>query len=592
MKIVKLAFLIALTSVMWQACKPTEKVSGRTVKNVIDETVTRLYADMSPTQLDTIQEAFIMNYIGPEDLEVLATQFLNFDANVPVTVSLMRDKSQAVVPFWIEQKGFKKTDMEVKNEMSTYEVWQKDFDKGAVGLGINGFDKHRPVYFISVAPQKKGDELQITNVVPQEYGQITMKKGAFVYHDWDELVLDEVPEALEGQVLFTTVRGRAREAHLVKAFRNTIHPSTDQPDQLLQTWSGDPKTTMNIQWRTNTTVPTGLVKYWIEGQKDTLKQEASLFKMEDRLLQNDRYIHRFTAKLKDLTPGTLYQYQAGSLGGKWSTTATFSTEPAEDKGFSYIWFGDTHYSAEWGVMAQKAFKRHPEAAFYSIAGDLVSTGLHRSEWDELWDNSGNVFQYKPLMPVPGNHDSQDGLGSWMYEEMFSLPENGPIDVPKEVTYAFEYQNALYLQIDGTQPNDKQTAWIEEQLKNTKATWKFVMFHFPPYNLEEPYDDIREKWCSLFDKYHVDMVMSGHMHYYLRTKPMYNNQEVSDPSKGTIYLMSIGLPDHQEEWPEEEYAEVRYPDGPFYQHMQVKGNTLVYGSLDPEGKIKDELIIKK
>jgi hypothetical protein len=45
------------------------------------------------------------------------------------------------------------------------------------------------------------------------------------------------------------------------------------------------------------------------------------------------------------------------------------------------------------------------------------------------------------MPVPGNHDSQDGLGAWMYKEMFSLPENGPTGQPSEMTYAFNYQNA-------------------------------------------------------------------------------------------------------------------------------------------------------
>jgi hypothetical protein len=59
--------------------------------------------------------------------------------------------------------------------------------------------------------------------------------------------------------------------------------------------------------------------------------------------------------------------------------------PHKMKDFSFIWFGDTHYSPIWGDMAQKAIKRHPETAFFSIAGDLVSTGLHRDDWDQLWD---------------------------------------------------------------------------------------------------------------------------------------------------------------------------------------------------------------
>jgi hypothetical protein len=76
--------------------------------------------------------------------------------NVPAVVSLMRHQDQKSPPFWLEKSGFLKSKMLVKNEEYTYEVWQKEVEKGKVQLGINGFDKHRPVYFISVAPQKDG----------------------------------------------------------------------------------------------------------------------------------------------------------------------------------------------------------------------------------------------------------------------------------------------------------------------------------------------------------------------------------------------------------------------------------------------------
>ncbi|WP_332368508.1 metallophosphoesterase family protein [Spirosoma telluris] len=146
-------------------------------------------------------------------------------------------------------------------------------------------------------------------------------------------------------------------------------------------------------------------------------------------------------------------------------------------------------------MAQQTLIRHPNIAFYSIAGDLVSTGLHRDEWDELWQHSGTIFQSKPLLPIPGNHDSQDGLGAWMYQQMFSLPHNGPKhpEVPDEQTYAFTYKNALFLMIDATAPIEAQTAWIKQQLAQSKADWKFMFFHFPPYTFEEDYADIRKAW---------------------------------------------------------------------------------------------------
>lgn len=571
---------------------PDKTGSDLSVKEVVDGLVTRVYDTYTPAQMDTLSDSFVLSLLTDVEKKALANQYWVFDVNVPVRVSLMRHTDQKQVPFWLEPAGFKKTDLTVRNEMYTYEVWQKDFPAGKVNLGINGFDKHRPVYFVSVRPQSGSDSLTIAPVFPENQHFERMQRGAFTYHDWDGLTLTEVPAALEGETLLTTIRGRAREAHLVNAFRDTPFPSSGMPDQALLTWSADPASSQDIQWRTGKEGADSFVQYWKEGLSDTLEVVSEAFLMEDRLLRNDRYVYRHTAKLRDLDSGTKYNYRLGNKLSGWTDPFSFHTAPRDVKSFSYIWFGDTHHSPVFGNMLQKTFERHPGISFYQIAGDLVSTGLHRDDWDKLFGYSGKVFGYKPVMTIPGNHDSQDGLGAWMYKEMFSYPENGPAGIPSEMTYSYEYGNALFLMIDATQPLEAQTEWIESRLSGTKAVWKFVMFHFPPYNFVEPYPEIIAEWGPLFDKYHVDMVMGGHMHYYLRTKPMYADKTVDDFAKGTVYLMSISIEGKQEEWPEEKYAVVRYPGGPLYQHVTINGNQLKYVCYDPEGNIKDELSITK
>ncbi len=570
----------------------TQPRSAPTVKSVMDDVVTRLYGKFTPAQLDTLSDAYILRLLSEEEKQILATRYWTFDVNVPVVVSLMHDQDQKILPFWLKNSGFQKTSLLIKNEEYTYEVWQKKFEKGKIELGINGFDKHRPVYFVSVGAQRKEDKLHISNVFPGNQHLETLKTGAFTYHDWDELTLTEVPEKLQGQTLLTTVRGRAREAHLVKAFRQTPYPSTLKPDQLLLTWSGDPATTMDVQWRTSLVTKEGKVQYWPESSTDTLTVAAADFTMEDRLLRNDRYIHRFTAYLDRLTPATKYRYRVGSQGNGWSETKSFQTQAAKPEAFSFIWFGDTHKSADWGNMARQTLERHPDISFYSIIGDLVSTGLDRNEWDEFFNHSGQIFTQKPLMPIPGNHDSQDGLGAAMYQNLFSLPTNGPRGLPAERTYAFNYQNALFIMIDGTFAIEDQTAWIEKQLADSKAKWKFVMLHFPPYNFEEDYARIRKDWGTLFDRYHVDMVMSGHVHYYMRSKPMYAEKPVLSPAQGTIYTISISIPSQHKNWPDEPYAAARFQSGPVYQHLRIDKDELTYRCLDVNGKVKDELKIVK
>ena len=586
----KILILLTLTSAI--SCQPGESPTEEmTLQQVMDTMVTRLYAEVPSEQYDAINTDFMLNFLSDEEKHVLSTKYQYFDVNVPVVVSLMRHEDQETIPFWLPASGFQKTDLTVKNEHYTYEVWQKSFDAGRVALGFNGFDKHRPVYFISVGPQNEEDVLEISNHYP-DYEIITMETGAFTYHDWSGLTLTEVPASLQGQKLFTTVRGRAREAHVVGGFRQTPFPSSPTPDQILLTWSDEPNSTIDIQWRTNTEVENGIARYW-RPRGDTLTVDAEKFVMEDRMLQNDRYIHRFTAQLTGLESGQEYQYMVGSEQSEnWSEPSTFTTEPEDTNAFSFVWFGDTHRSPVWGEVLQKAHAQFPEAAFYSIAGDLVSTGLYRDEWDMFFGYAKNAFAEKPLMPVLGNHDRQDGLGAWMYYALFSLPENGPAQVEPEGSYTFEYGNAFFLMLDCTSPIEEQSEWIEEQLSNTSATWKFAMFHFPPYNYEEPYPDIQAAWGSLFDQYHVDMVMGGHTHYYMRTKPMHGGEVVRSPKEGTVYAISIGIPSEHENMLDEPYAEVRFGEGPFYQHMDISGHRLTYQVFDKEGKLRDEMVIQK
>ncbi|MFA6360868.1 MAG: metallophosphoesterase family protein [Dysgonamonadaceae bacterium] len=572
------------------ACNPTLKHEDASVKYVMDNIITELYETHTEKGLQSLSNEQVYGLFSEEEREVLATKHWTFNANVPVVVSVIRSIKQETTPFWLIENSFAKTDISMSNEMSSYEIWQKHFDAGKVGLGINGFENFGLHYFVSVAPQNKGDELILSSFFPENQYVGTMQDGAFTYHDWDELVLYDVPEELKGQKLLTTIRGRGVESHLVNAFRKTEYPSSANPDQVMLTWSADPKTSMDIQWRTNTSVESGALYFREKGGNEVVKEHAEKYLMEDLRLMNDRFIHRFTAHLSNLKPGTTYEYSIGS-DDKWNKKHSFTTAK-DSESFSFIWFGDTHFSPKWGELANMAFKNHPDAAFYSIAGDLVSDGLYRDQWDDLWAYSKDVISQRPFMNVPGNHDNRGGLGALMYREMFSYPKNAPEGVPLEQTYSFNYKNALFLMIDATSNTELQTNWIEQQLKNSTATWKFAIFHFPPYNFEEPYLDIQEEWVPLFDKYHVDMVFGGHIHYYMRSNPMKGGVVQPSFKDGTVYVISIGIPSRDRPIGEEPYAAVRSADGQFYQYLKIDKNRLSYSAIDSGNQPIDSFTIIK
>jgi acid phosphatase type 7 len=218
--------------------------------------------------------------------------------------------------------------------------------------------------------------------------------------------------------------------------------------------------------------------------------------------------------------------------------------------------------------------------------------LNRNQWDALFQYSKETASRIPFMSVPGNHDNRAGLGAKMYCDLFSFPMNAPVGVPKEQTYSFTYKNTLFLMIDATSPIDAQTPWIEKELAGTKAKWKIAMFHFAPYNREEPYLDIQKAWVPLFDKYHVDMVFGGHLHYYMRSKPMMGGKVVSSYREGTAYIISVGITNRDQNFDKEPYAEVTDGIGQLFQYVKIDGNNLTFESVNFQNKLIDKFTLSK
>lgn len=308
-------------------------------------------------------------------------------------------------------------------------------------------------------------------------------------------------------------------------------------------------------------------------------------------MQNDRFTLRHTARLVDLSPGTTYEYRIRSKQ-ETGKIHSFQTEPEALKDFSFIWFGDMHNDAKTGQLAKDATARFPETKFYISSGDLVNTGLHRDDWDKLLGYTGDAFANRPFMPVPGNHDSQDGLGAWMYEAQFDLPRNGPDDGYAERSYFFTYGEALFLMLDGTLSVPDQAAWLEKTLSENPAKWKFLTVHFPAYNSVEPYPEIQDSWIPVLEKHGVDLYFSGHFHYYMRSKPLKEFKPGSDSNLILVHSASAHGKGFESEKHDGSITVLSYPNDYLYQNIEIKGNTLTLSSYLTNGELLDQFSIKK
>ena len=545
----------------------------------------------------------MVEFLRDDERELLASGFIEFTVDRPVTVYVARSIFEDGDIFWLEDNGFTLTDLAVFAGRRKHLVWQRSFETGPVGLGINTFLQNQdPVFYIVTAKNGRGKPV-ISDISPAYVSLAEAQAGGLAYAD-DLMEINEVPESLIGQVLIQPKRWDRNHVRLVGFFRQTKYPSGPLPDQVILTWSEDPRTTQTIQWRTDATVTVGRVAYSPKSEYDNFHRgEPREVTAASRVLKtvdvvNDPINIRHTAVLRGLKPDSIYYYSVGdgSPDG-WTELAEFRTAPASPRPFAFIYMGDVQNGMDsWNSLIAEAFHSRPDARFYVFAGDLVSRGVDRDDWDDFFFNGREIFRQRQIVPVIGNHEGQGkDRHPTMFLELFDLPDDGPDGVEPERAYSLEYSNFIIAVLDSMLPGAAQSGWLDHLYASSEATWNFATFHFPLYssNPERNYREIRESWLPVIDKHHVDMVLQGHDHVYMRTGPLKNSQRVASASEGTYYTITYAGTKSGND-PVNPLAEVLLDKVSSYQVIDVRfaPDRLVYRAYDVNGKQLDMISIEK
>lgn len=572
------------------------------VHDTVEGIKERMKRELEPEALRRLDAGEIEAFLLEKERAVLGREHVSFRVDVPVTVKVVRPADDDP-PFWLEEREFERVKgIEWRESGIPLELWRKDFNAGWIGLGVNSLTGGGMQYVVLLEPREEGASITVSDLYPGQLRTARLEDGVRVYRD-EDTTFENVPSELEGELLIQTQYSQRNDARLVNLFRFTNYPSSPQPDQIVLTWSGDPATTQTIQWRTSTNVAEGFVLYTKKsllnplapGEVEPVRLRARTAPLEDASLVNDPVCHRHTAVLENLEPGTTYTYTVGNEEHGWSEPAEFRTAPGKTEPFSFIYMGDAQNGLDrWGTLLKNAYREQPNAAFYIMAGDLIDRGADRGNWDSFFHNAAGIYDRRQLVPAIGNHECQGGHPQ-LYLDLFHLRENGPSQVEPERAYSFKYSNALFVILDSNIDPASQTAWLEEQLAQTDAVWKFVVYHHPAYSSAPRRDnkEIRELWTPLFDKYHVDLALQGHDHAYLRTYPIKGEEPVDSPAEGTIYIVSVSGTKYYGQDPRD-YTEFGMTNVSTYQvlDIQISGNRLVYRAYDIDGNVRDEFVIEK
>ena len=167
------------------------------------------------------------------------------------------------------------------------------------------------------------------------------------------------------------------------------HAPSPLPDRVVLTWAGDPTTSQDITWRTDTTVTRAFAEFAVAEAGPQFVQRAQRFPAASETFTSDLGSCRYhSLRLTDLEPKTKYAYRVGD-GVNWTEWYHFTTASADPEPFSFIYFGDAQNDVRslWSRVIREAHLDLPRADFMLHAGDLINRANEDAGWGE-WFGAG------------------------------------------------------------------------------------------------------------------------------------------------------------------------------------------------------------
>jgi len=278
------------------------------------------------------------------------------------------------------------------------------------------------------------------------------------------------------------------------------------------------------------------------------------------------------ARLDGLEPATEYVYEVLHAGGV-AEAGRFRTAPDGRRApFRFTAFGDQSVpepigrglgpSSPHDAWVVDAVVSH-DPLFHLLNGDLCYANVSDDPigtWRSFFANDSRSARNRPWMPCAGNHENEVGngpIGYLAYQARFALPGNGESPGLQGQWYAFTAGSVRVISVNnddvciqdgsfnehrrdhirdyarrGLDPyvrgysGGAQRAWLERELKAARSDddidWIVVCMHQVAMSsgLFNGADlGVRQEFLPLFDRYGVDLVVTGHEHHFERSLPV-------------------------------------------------------------------------
>ncbi|MCQ2485397.1 MAG: metallophosphoesterase family protein [Clostridia bacterium] len=313
---------------------------------------------------------------------------------------------------------------------------------------------------------------------------------------------------------------------------------------------GADKTKMNFSWQSPFFSHKGDI---IIGKAADLSDGTELKVSRSLSLIGMEWSNEATAS--ELSENTIYYYQY-FVDGTGSEIYSFRTDADNQTKVAFFtdsqigrWRGSDdkeevylHDTYGWNSTLETVFENNDGIDFILSSGDQVEDSYSEVQYSMF--ESPECLRSVPVAPCVGNHD--------FYTTNFSHHFNTPNDKtfvparwPGSNGYYFCYNDVLFIMLDS---NNIVPASFNAVIKKAvkaypDAKWRVVMMHHSPYdaNAHKYFQSklTRTTIAPSIDKYGIDLVLSGHDHYYSRSYIIKNNKVSDDKAIDNVYTNPNG-----------------------------------------------------
>jgi predicted phosphodiesterase len=246
--------------------------------------------------------------------------------------------------------------------------------------------------------------------------------------------------------------------------------------------------------------------------------------------------------------------------------------------FAVIGDGGTGGSGQQRVADQLAAWRDRFPFDFAI---MLGDNLYGSERPRDYERK---FErpYRPLLDAGvkfyaslGNHDDPPQR----FYELFNMGG--------QRYYTFRPARGVrFFALDSNYMDQDQIAWLARELAASGSDWKVCFFHHPLYSSGARHGSnvaLREQLEPLFIEHGVDVVFTGHEHFYERIKPQHGIQHFVAGASAKLRRGNLRRSD---------FTARGYDQGYSFMLVEIAGDDMHFQTIDGQGRTVDAGVVPR